>query len=236
MKLRFALVTLAALTLPLTLQASAQPAGIQVAPVMLAIEPVRGTASFRVHNWRDRDTAFEVSAYRWRQDNGQDLLTPAPDVIVAPSTFVLGSQGEQIVRLAVTASAGAPTSGERSYRLLVRELPSDERPAQGFRLLMQVSMPAFITPRGAAPLLEAHRTASGGVVLANVGDAHAQFASISHPGGERWRDAPRYLLAGREVLLAGEPGVRELEIVYASPDQTTPVTQRLTIVGASDRR
>ncbi|NWG54236.1 MAG: molecular chaperone, partial [Hydrogenophilaceae bacterium] len=184
---------LAALAIGLALAASpaaAQPSGVQVSPILVAVPPESGLAAVRVRNWRAGETAFEAMVYAWRQEEGRDVLSAAADVVVAPSVFAIAPGAEQIVRIgAPPGNAGA----ERAYRLVLREIAPPQERAGGLRVQLQFSLPAFVTPHGAAPDLVI-RTGENGAELVNEGRAHARLLRLAVAGAET--PAPRYLLAG----------------------------------------
>ena len=78
--------------------AFAETTGIRVAPILVQMTPEHPLSSFRIHNGRDHETAFQVEVFAWSQDDGRDVLTPTDDMIVAPSTFLASAGGDQIVR------------------------------------------------------------------------------------------------------------------------------------------
>ena len=216
---RAALFTL--LAAPLLALSSAQATGgIQVAPVLVNISPERGISSIRLRNERDRAASFEVDAYLWTQQDGHDVLEPTSELMAAPGVFEIAAHAEQIIRIGAHVRNA---SGERAYRIVLRELP--RTPASGATLgfTLEMSLPVFVTAADAAPNLHARLT-DGELTLANAGDAHIQIAAIESNGAPV--DAPRYVLAGvttnvpieqsaRTVRLRvadGEGGVRELDV------------------------
>lgn len=203
MKLRALLAALAIVATPST--AGAQTVGIQVAPVLVSLSPEHTMGSVRLRNGRTRAVSFEVEAYSWTQANGQDVLTPTNDLIVAPGVFEIAAGREQTVRLGVRNGA---TESERAYRILLRELPSQERSGVALGFSLEMSLPVFLTPAGAQANITS-RIEDGHLVLTNAGGSYAQ---INLTQTQQRLPAPRYLLAGTtaDVELPARTGALQL--------------------------
>lgn len=203
--------------------AHAQNGGLQVSPVLVDIAAERGVASFRLNNARANEAAFEIEVFAWSQENGESVLTPSRDLIVAPSVFLVGPQREQIVRLGVAASARGEAI-ERSYRILLRELPSNAEARSGLRVQVEMSMPVFVRPRGAMPELIMTRTrdANGqpAIRLTNTGSSRVSLALQNGP--DDIAGLPRYLLAGSSVVRPLAASQRSVTLTYADATSTTP--------------
>jgi fimbrial chaperone protein len=200
------------LVLPLATfgEAQAQSGGIQVAPVMVTMTEAHNISSLRIRNGRDAPIAFEVDAYAWRQENGEDVLTPTTDLIVAPTVFEIRDGAEQIIRLGVLAPGG---DTERAYRIILRELPRLHREGATLGFTLEMSLPVFVTPTDARAnvLTEVRRGADeSAVMLLNTGRAHAQL-SAEEIGGARL-EAPRYLLSGASARVAVSPRTETIRI------------------------
>ena len=196
--------------------ASAQPAGLQITPVVIQIAAERGIGSFRLHNGRERETAFEARAYAWTQIDGASVLTPTTDIILAPSTFVAAPGADQIIRIGAPRTTNS-ASIERAYRIIVRELPDPTNTSPGFRMVLEMSMPLFITPQGARGILHAERQGDL-IVLRNNGAARLHLSSA--PGDAGLANLPRYLLPGAEIIRAVRPG--PLQMMSATAGDTAP--------------
>ncbi len=226
MKRRLALaLTLLALALPPATRA--QDVGVQITPVIITLPSERPITSVRIANRRPHESAFEARAYVWSQDDGRDVLTETDDVLVAPSTFIIAAHRQQIVRLAVLDPPPA-LRRERTYRLVVRELPpADAQP--GLRLQLRLSMPVFLSPPGPTARLQAQRTQAG-ALLVNAGDAHVRLHTVTTaPGGQPIEGAPRYLLAGASVALPAPSGAEALTVSYTAGRGETALFERLTL-------
>ncbi len=191
-----------------------QAGGVQVAPVMIAMSTQHNIASLRVRNGRARAVAFEVDVYDWRQENGRDVLTPSRDLMVSPGVFEIEAQAEQVVRLGVLA---ANAQGERAFRILLRELPTQRQNGATLGFMLELSLPVFIAPIDARGALEARaeaRPTGAALVLTNAGRTHVRIAGVESAETGAIA-APRYLLAGSSVEVALPAGARTLRLLSA---------------------
>jgi fimbrial chaperone protein len=186
----------------------AQTGGIQVAPVLVAMNADQRISSLRLRNGRDRAVAFEVDAYTWTQINGVDQLTPTRDLLIAPGVFEIPAQGEQMVRL---AARGGDVTRETAYRIVLRELPRPDHDGVALGFTLEMSLPVFVTPRHAQANIET-RIVGDTLVLSNAGAGYAQVSLFD--GEERLR-APRYLLAGSSAQIRLPAHARALRLVAA---------------------
>lgn len=187
--------------------ASAQTGGIRVAPVLVSLNPERAIGSVQLHNGRTTAVSFEVEAYVWTQVEGQDRLTPTNALIVAPGVFEIAPGGDQTIRLGVRSANG---ESETAYRILLRELPSPRRDGVALGFALEMSLPVFVTPRGARADLTSYAEGQH-LTLTNAGSSFAQITLLS---GEQRLEAPRYLLAGSSATIelpAQTPPVRLIE-------------------------
>lgn len=174
--------------------ANAQTGGIRVAPVLVSLTPERAIGSVRLHNGRAAAVSFEVEAYAWSQDNGEDVLTPTRALIVAPAVFEIAAGGEQTVRLGVQ---GADANAESAYRILLRELPDENAHGVALGFALEMSLPVFVTPESARADVGA-RIEGQNLILTNTGRSFSQLALLN---GQQRLQAPRYLLAGASATI-----------------------------------
>jgi fimbrial chaperone protein len=223
------------LALALSHPATAQADGVQVAPVLVMMDAARGTASVRIRNLRTREVSFEVDLYTWDQVDGVDVHAPTADLIAAPRIFAIAPGEEQILRIARAGPGRASVPEEEiAYRLLLRELPSPEPEATGFRVQLTMSLPVFVPSRASHTQLAATRViepAQGpSIRIENTGSAHIRLAAIAFgPSEERLDSVPRYLLAGRSITRPLARDVGEVEITYAGADNPAPLTTTFSL-------
>lgn len=212
--------------------AHAQTGGIQVAPVMVVLRGDDNIASLRVRNGRARPIAFEVDVYSWSQRDGEDVLTPTDEVLVAPGVFEVAAESEQVIRLGVVAPR---TDAERSYRIIMRELPT-RRETGNVGFTLEMSLPVFVAPEGARANVQSSVAMSDEgrvLLLSNAGNAHVQLSSVENMDGGAL-DAPRYLLPGASTAIMLPPSARTIRVRAA--DSNGSQSERLVHVDASDNR
>lgn len=224
--------------------AGAQPPSdtprFNVSPTRLVLRPNETSTSLLLKNESTVPIRFQVTAFSWTNDSdGQMQLDPTKDVIFFPSLFSIAPGQTRRVRV---ASSERAAKYERTYRLIVEQLPSHadaERP-QGVQMLARLNVPLFLEP--GARLVQVtldHIAVKNGVVTFdthNTGTVHVRPDSfvvrgISSIGGQLFeqRIAGWYLLPGetRQYEVKIDPDVcRSLATVMVTttvaqlPDQT----------------
>lgn len=198
--------------------ADAAAQGVGVSPVYLELRPQQTATSVRVENGGSAARAFEIDVRAWSQNDGRDTLGDTRAFIVSPSVFEVAPRSMQIVRIA-RRPGQAPSTSEQSYRVLVREIPTDTPvpTANGLRLQLELSLPLFLNVADTAPNLTANWTEAG-LEIANQGGAHARLSQV-RVGEHALEGAPRYLLAGQSfVRPVTERGDVRVRMVGASAD------------------
>ncbi len=181
------------------LPAAAQ--GLQVAPVNLELTAGQSVTTVLVSNNTDHTTGMQVRSFDWRQQGGQDILTPTQVVEVSPPIFEVPAGGSQLVRVVLRSP---PLKTEAAYRLLFDQLPAADSP--GVTIALRFSIPLFAEPQAAmAADLDLHveRQGAGAVlVVRNSGLRHDRlFAPLLAIGGTRIGlegNTNFYILAGSE--------------------------------------
>src|ERR1700733_1954974 len=134
--------SLAAAALLLCAAVPATAGSIEIAPTTIEI-PASGNAVVYVTNNGNTPVVAQIQPYDWQQSAQGESLTPSNALEVSPPMSRLVPGQRQIVRLAVPPGS---TGTEKSYRILVSELPDPQSPpAQGVRVLLQFSVPVFTT-------------------------------------------------------------------------------------------
>jgi fimbrial chaperone protein len=174
--------------LPLALTLAAWGAGSTLAHAgTFIVNPVRVTLSAKqpvvaitVRNSGAEPAVVQLESSAWTQDQGKDVLSPNADLLATPPIFTLPPGGSQIVRVGLRSARSS--SGESTYRLVLREVPPAVRP-QGVQVMLMISLPVFVLP--ATPVKpelvwKAARTADGKVRVSatNNGNAHVQLGKL----------------------------------------------------------
>jgi fimbrial chaperone protein len=153
---------------------------------------------------------MRVRAYRWSQQNGQDVYQQGDDLIVSPPIFTIAPDHRQLIRIGPrTPSAGS------AYRIVLEEIPAAARQGMGIHVALRINLPFYILPEGGGrPALSwsAWRDRNGNVFIEarNNGTRHSQIAGLASvdaagtetvlssriavvlPGGSRrWETGPR---------------------------------------------
>lgn len=186
---------------------AAQAAGLSVSPVMLDLSAKRPITAVTVGNQDAMEKVIQAEVQLWRRENGKDILESSEDLTVSPPMFRVASGKKQVVRVGLTGD-DAPSDAERTYRLILQELPQpgDETTPGQLRMLLRMSMPIFIAPAGKHPqTLETQLlTAADGKLqlkIANRGRLHARILkmSLQPVSGEALDiDEPAYVFPGEE--------------------------------------
>ncbi len=185
----------------------AGPANAQVLelrPVQLQFDKAHPAQAFSLINRSAAPAVVQVRVFKWSQGaGGEDVLTPAEDMIVSPPFAQLGVGETQVVRVRYL---GGQTDAECSYRLLIDQLPPPRKDGAGVRTALRLSMPAFVEPlRIDTPKVNwtwSHDPAGGtDLAVVNHGSAHMKVADlkIRLPNGEALTPPPvgsAYILSG----------------------------------------
>lgn len=152
-----------------------------VSPVRVNLSAQSPAAALTLSNAADAPLTVQATAVAWQQEDGQDTYVDTADLIISPPLFEVPPRASQIVRIGLRGKM--PTDGERSYRLLLREIPSPPPPGfAGVQVALQMSLPVFVQPEAATfPKLDWFaRADSGKVVLriANRGNVHVQITAL----------------------------------------------------------
>ncbi|RDI97148.1 molecular chaperone [Dyella solisilvae] len=150
----------------------AHAASLQVTPVIVQFQPSEQARSITLLNTGKEPLQAQVRVQRWTQEQGQDRLTPADDVVASPAIVRVAPGDRQIVRV-VRRQPAAPAQ-EQSFRLLVDELPSQAKPEHsGLTLLLRYSIPVFIVPAGVV----ARAPAGAAPTETNLDAVHARLVA-----------------------------------------------------------
>lgn len=144
-------------------------------------------------------TLLQLGVQAWSQIDGEDKLVPTRDVLANPGLFVVKGNDQQIARLGLRVAA---TSIERSYRVIVQEVPQQTQ-ASGLVTLLKISVPIFVPPDKSVVALDwGLRLSKDGaeILVHDGGNVHVQITHLRVTGtGESVRaDVPLnfYVLPG----------------------------------------
>jgi fimbrial chaperone protein len=140
---------------------AAHAADLQVSPISLQFAAAEQAQGLWLSNTGTQPLRAQVRVQRWFQGNDGDQLEAARDLVASPPSLEIAPGQRQLVRIVRPQPATA--AQERSYRLIVDELPAGSgsalnsqplaAPAQGLQFLLRYSIPVFVAPQGpAAPV------------------------------------------------------------------------------------
>lgn len=172
-------------------QGSAPPAGggLSVAPVQLSLTDMSRSVSTVVSNPGADPITVQVRLYSWAMDGEEEVYTPATDAGFSPPLFQLAPQAAQSVRIVAKVPPGAT---ERSYRLVVDQLPLANTPGQ-LQLPVRMILPVFVEPAQGVSRTTAlewgarydPETKQVTVRAANRGTVHAKLVDLSVEDGDK---------------------------------------------------
>ena len=193
------------------LNASGANAGaFSVVPQMVKLSTDARSGVIEIRNDAANETIFQVETLAWADSTALDDLEPTREILAVPAVFRLPAGERQIIRVA--ARQTGPAATERSYRLLISEVPPEERDG-GVVFALRINLPVFFTPDGAQGNLQ-FDTAAGrqNLQLTNTGNAHLRLKEVRVMDQESGRllqtvelEQPAYLLPqrSRSWVLAG---------------------------------
>jgi fimbrial chaperone protein len=189
------------------LSGTARAAVLEISPVTISLAEGQSATTIEVRNRGDTPAAVQVRAYAWAQSGDEDVLTPTRDIILSPPIFTVGAGESQTLRL--LSRGGAATAGERSYRLLLDEVPAATPRHQQIIIALRASLPVIVAaapPASTRLQWRADRAAGGEVLLSatNAGPGYdaVQAIEVTLADGSRRSAVARgknpYILAGAE--------------------------------------
>lgn len=214
--------------------------GLSVAPIRLMLSGTARSVSLVVSNPGDEPVTVQVRLFAWTMRGDEEVYDTATDIGFSPPLFRLAPHAAQSVRVVAKVPPGPV---ERSYRLIVDQLPLANAPGQ-LQLPVRMVLPVFVEPTAdisRRPMLEwsAHQDAQSKkitIAVSNRGAVHARLADLAiHDGVNSAVVAPGlagYALAGqqREWLYAADNLLESLDITAHEGARalrvTVPVTRR----------
>ena len=187
---------------------------LSVTPIRVELSNAQRSVALTVRNDGDQPAVVQSQLVAWSQEDNEDKLEPTQDLIASPPIFTIPGGGTQIVRVALRRAADPGV--ERSYRILVTEVPGKAQPGfTGAQFALKISLPIFVeaTSSKTEPKLEwsAKKTASGELALtsSNRGSRHIQVHSVELLNEQSTVDATVssmwYVLPGRSRTINVKP-------------------------------
>src|SRR6202171_1082103 len=185
---------------------SVMAGSLSVTPIRVELSSAQRSVALTVRNEGDQPTVVQAQLVAWSQVDDEDRLEPTIDLLASPPIFTVAPGASQVLRIALRTAPDA--ARERSYRVLVTEVPGKPDPEfTGAQFALKISLPIFVGASAAktAPRLEwsGVRTAKGDLALTavNTGGKHIQVQTIDVAGAGPDPDAR---FAGLWYVLAGQ--------------------------------
>lgn len=160
-----------------TTDASAQ--SLAVLPVTIQMEPGQMATLLTVINQGPVETAVQIRAFSWHQDDGSDQLVTSDEIMVSPPLATIQPGGTQIVRLVLRNQV---VGREGTYRVLLDQIPPPAEPGV-VRVALRMSLPVFAEPATrVAPDLSfhiEHENDQAYLVAVNNGGRHEVIRDVT---------------------------------------------------------
>lgn len=132
-----------------TAASTANATALQAAPVLIEMQSAVPTSNVSVRNIGKTSFDVQTRIYRWTQVGGKDILEETDDVVTSPPVVTLNPSANYSVRIVRTN--GQPVEKEEAYRLLVDQLPDEDKIRGGtVALVMRHSIPVFALPESSS--------------------------------------------------------------------------------------
>ena len=161
------------------LASHALAASFNVNPIGFALGSERSSGVLQITNTGDEAVRIQVNAVDWSTDGRQEVLADTDALLLNPPIFAIAPGKTQFLRFGLRHPMDSNT--EKSYRLLIDEVPPGGPPAPGLTTLLRVSIPVFIAPLKKQEKIswQIKRETKGLVlVAANDGNVHAKIVRI----------------------------------------------------------
>lgn len=167
----------------LSLSSTINAATIRLSPVNVEILSNQNASSISLFNQSNESTDLQIRVFEWTQKNGQDQLTPTDEIAISPPFLKL--QSNDSYNLRVVRINPTPISGEKTYRIIIDELPKpidSRKAAQGVNVLLRSSLPVFVVNKDAITKLnwkiDTNQEAPS-LNISNIGNRHALLNNLT---------------------------------------------------------
>ncbi len=220
----------------LLLPGTSRAAAVIIWPVDPKIAATERATALWIENKGNEPITMQIRTLRWSQGPQGDLYDDQDEVVASPPIAVIPAGERQMIRVlrrerpAVAANDQAGP-GERSYRLLIDEIPTanapnaSRLPAAELAVQMRYSVPLFTyagSVNAAKPELTATVERSGGgrtLAIRNTGMLHARLVDIRTADDKKTSLASGlagYVLAGQTMRWPVPDGVPDTSPLMAN--------------------
>ncbi|WP_202739871.1 MULTISPECIES: molecular chaperone [Acinetobacter] len=167
----------------LSLSSTLNAATIRISPVNVELLSNQNASSISLFNQSNESTDLQIRVFKWIQNNGQDELIPTDEIAISPPFLKLKANDSYNLR--VVRINPAAISGEKTYRIIIDELPKpmdSRKTAQGLNVLLRSSLPVFVVDKDAITQLNwkidpDQKTPS--LKMSNIGNRHALLNDLT---------------------------------------------------------
>mgnify|MGYP003582649686 CR=1 FL=1 len=159
-------------------------AGLQISPISLELPADKKADGVWLRNTGTEVVHAQVRVYRWSQEQGEDVLTPDNGMVASPPMIQVAAGQQQLVRVVRVGATAAPAANERTYRLVIDELPVNKPGTRiGLDFVFRYSIPVFIAGTAPAKAVLNWSVQQSGkkawLQVKNNGTSRAQLANIA---------------------------------------------------------
>ena len=152
---------------------------VAVSPVRVHLSAEKRSELLLVTNSGAESIRFQITAHAWSQTaEGEMILKPTSALVFFPSLFEVAPGKARRIRVGTQLRA---TGAERSYRIVIEELPPPTRSSGVVRVLTRLNLPVFFQlkhPEGRAILKTQQAGGKLAIELANRGNAYLKNLSL----------------------------------------------------------
>lgn len=177
-------------------------ASFNVNPIGFDLNAERPSGVLQIRNTGDTPVRIQVGAVDWNTDGRQEVQADTDALLLNPPIFAIAPGQIQFLRFGVRNPVSSAT--EKSYRLVIEEVPSGAPQGAGLKTLLKVSIPVFILPQKRQENLswQIKRQANGlFLVAANDGNVHSKIVQIRLTSADNADSlqisTPAYVLPGQ---------------------------------------
>lgn len=131
--------------LSVSVEKTAQSASFNVSPIGFELSQERSASVLQIRNTGDESARLQVQALDWSTDGSVEILSNTDALLLNPPIFVIEPGQTQFLRFGLRRPE--PVSTEKSYRLVIDEVPPSGSKFPGIQTLLQISIPVFVSPK-----------------------------------------------------------------------------------------
>lgn len=131
----------------------ARASELEIAQVLLNLAPGQTSPTIEVRNRGDAPVTIQARPFLWSQALDDDVLMPTSEIILSPPIFTIPPGATQTVRLLFRGDARTDSGRDRSYRLLLDEMPSAGARNGQVAVTLRMSVPVFVASTRSSPAL-----------------------------------------------------------------------------------